>query len=161
MTCCVHEHTLTCCGGTVDGKQFAMSMQAHALHPRSHSYTPCPQGSMLCFRERSRGRAVRKRRNAQCRLLQARANIGFWGTGLRGGCCTRLAYRMMYTLLQHRRCCELAWVDRREFLDARDVVRVVVQVSNEVLVFRRRGARCAALCVLSCCPICTWIQQTN
>ena len=103
---------------------------------------------MLCFRERSREGAVRKRRIAQRRFLQARANIASWGTGLRGVCCTHVTYRMMYTSLPHRRCCELSSVNRREFLYARDVVCVVVQVSNEVLVFVA-AVHAVQLCVLS------------
>ena len=91
---------------------------------------------MLCFRERTREGAVRIRKIAQRRLLQARVNIGCWGKGLSGVCCTRVAHRMMYTLLPHRCCCELSSVNRRGFLYSRDVVRVAVQASNEVLVFR-------------------------
>ena len=112
-------------------KKFATSMQAHPLHPRSQSDTPCPQGSMLCFRERSQGGGVRKRKIAQRQLLQARVNIGFPGKGLRGVCCTRVAHRMMYTLLPHRCCCELSSVNRREFLDSCDVVCVCACITPD------------------------------
>ena len=117
----MHEHTLTCCCGTVDGRKFATSVHAHPLHPCSHSCTPCPKGSMLCCQERSRGWGMRIRKIMQRRLLQARANIGFWGKGLRHIHCTRVAHTMLHPSLPHGCCCELSSVNRREFLYLCDV----------------------------------------
>lgn len=89
-------------------------MQVHLRHPHSHSHTPSPQGSMLHMRTGLRRGDVRKHKITQRQLPRARANIEFRGKGFRHVRCAHIAYRMMYTLLPRRCCCELSSVNRRE-----------------------------------------------